>query len=286
MSEFEDIINHIIFLVIGLERNYRGLSLELQLRQLGYEVMRVDAIDGNTFEADISEIYNRDKARFFMHRELSNGEVAISLSHEKALEAFLKTDYRFCVILEDDAVLNAPKNCPMEKILEAIESDFTILQLHIPNYSVYSRLLINNFSNPVLLKVPYAPRTTSSYALSRRTAQFILDRSEKVYSVADWPIWSLELKWFMFNYNFFATDNTEKRRSTLEDDRSKVKLNFGPRRFIRLACATFGLRLFKAKSFGFSARHIYLYEVVRPIREKFFQRKRINLFLRTKEKVY
>jgi len=188
LKEFEDLSDRLVFLVIGLERNYRGLSLELEIRQLGYDVIRVDAIDGNTFGADISEIYNFVKARFFMHRELTNGEIATSLSHEKALDKFLETDYQYCVILEDDAVLNAPENCPIEKVLETIEGALTILQLHIPNYSVYSRLLVDNSTNPALLKVPYAPRTTSSYALSRQTAQYILDRSEKMYSVSDWPI--------------------------------------------------------------------------------------------------
>jgi len=73
------------------------MQKNFEAEQISFE--RVDAVDGRVLDPNSYHIDNK------FSRELLLPEVGCHLSHVKALQTFLQSDYQFALVIEDDAVL-------------------------------------------------------------------------------------------------------------------------------------------------------------------------------------
>lgn len=121
------------FFVINLDRSQDRLqAIAANLQSVGLEFERVVAIDGskldltalNSADVDLRTWYN------LHHRAPKANEVACYLSHMKALERFLASDYAYGVIFEDDATVDGSFPQVIEK-LQACAAKWEIVKLFV-----------------------------------------------------------------------------------------------------------------------------------------------------------
>jgi hypothetical protein len=259
-------LNDICVQIIGLDRNYRGSALESVLNDMGMNYTRVIGVDGCASESNL-DAYQEKKAKFFMHRGLTNGEIGCSLSHVNALRFFLSSGSQYSLIFEDDARIN---RIDLEKFLSssfrcAIQSKPGAIQLYIPTYDDFFnyRKLKARISDAELIKNRFAPRTATAYIMNKSFAELALRDALEVYSVADWPIWSLNGEWYSSRYDPIYLDQ-EAENSSLSVERDKSKLQ--QLKILRVLLSFFGLRaLYGSIIYRFNPLELYEYEVIRPI---------------------
>lgn len=95
------------YLVINLpdSEKRRSCIMEQAVRH-GITIEVVEAVSGRTLTDEQKAMYlPRERGKIFT-RQLSNNEQACVHSHRKALELFLESDAEYCVVLEDDALLD------------------------------------------------------------------------------------------------------------------------------------------------------------------------------------
>ncbi|MBM3869036.1 MAG: glycosyltransferase family 25 protein [Verrucomicrobia bacterium] len=158
--------------VINLDRDVeRMTSLAGSLRALGLDYVRVPAVLGrevpgweNLVDAGRYAARNRNA----MPRP---GEVGCYLSHLKVMEAFLRTDAPWCVILEDDVEVRPECVEVLRALAEKDDWDLAKLFCFHAGMPVRKRAL-----TPTHHLVVHLTRTTSSaaYAVNRRAAETLL----------------------------------------------------------------------------------------------------------------
>ena len=111
-------------LCINLDRSPdRRAEIQAQADRLGLQLEFVSAVDGKLLPPDDPERarYDAFKRRLTWRRGLSEAEIACVLSHRRAVARFLKSDNRFAVVLEDDAILSEDFTARLEAVLRAAD---------------------------------------------------------------------------------------------------------------------------------------------------------------------
>ena len=176
--------------VINLDRDVeRMASLAGSLRGLNLTYVRVSAVLGKEVpdweklvDAELYGVRNR----LPMPRP---GEVGCYLSHLKAMEAFLRTDAPWCVILEDDVEVRP--ECV--EVLAALgrKDDWDLVKLFCFHSGLPVRKRALTATHHLVV---HLTRTTSSaaYAVNRRAAEILL---KSMRSISEQVDHALERPW-------------------------------------------------------------------------------------------
>ncbi|MBM4111371.1 MAG: glycosyltransferase family 25 protein [Phycisphaerae bacterium] len=106
-------------LVINLDRSPERLqSARDRLSASNIPFQRVPAIDGRLFDAQSAPPVDERAVFRNMGRSMLPGEIAACMSHALALRTFLESDFKHCLILEDDAL---PRPAAWDTIRAAID---------------------------------------------------------------------------------------------------------------------------------------------------------------------
>lgn len=181
--------------VINLDRDVERMgALTANLRNLGLPFVRVPAVLGKEvpeWEKMVDRPLYGARNRNAMPRA---GEVGCYLSHLRAMEAFLGTPERWCVILEDDVEV-LPDCLPVLAALDARE-DWDLVKLFCFHAGLPFRKRQLTSAHHLVV---HLTRTTSSaaYALNHRAAAALLKSmrpiSEQVDHALDRP-WETGLR--------------------------------------------------------------------------------------------
>lgn len=178
--------------LINLERAVHRLRrMDQQLRSLGLEYIRVSAVNGK----DLAPPYEDFDPMGYIVRtgkRPNPAEIGCHLSHLRALEAFLASDAKHALILEDDAHLPDDLAPLLEDALRHSAS-WDLLRLSSTREGRYIELarLLNGRRLVVDTRVL---KNTASYLINRRAAQLCLERLRPMrwpYDVAldrDWHL--------------------------------------------------------------------------------------------------
>ena len=95
--------------LINMDKATERLRIVMpNIKKLGFPVERIAAVDGKTLGENLDFVDRETYKNYFkMYPEI--GTIGCSLSHEKALRAFLKSDNEFALIFEDDIEFDADK---------------------------------------------------------------------------------------------------------------------------------------------------------------------------------
>ena len=201
----------------------RSRSAALQLNSIGLDFEFVEGcLPGDPL---VSASYDKTLNYRHMKRPLSPGEVAVYLSHRRALEAFLKTDAEVSLILEDDfglvdpdhfienvaTISRAPIRWDLVKLFDfqGPKTPRACLDL--------GRVSIVEHNSPTAGMVGYLVRRSGAEKLITRPILFrTIDEDTKFY-------WELDLYAYSALPNLITEISHELGGSTLESGRQRLR---------------------------------------------------------------
>jgi glycosyl transferase family 25 len=161
--------------VINLDRSPQRLAaIGEQLAALNMPFTRFRAVDGAGIDPETAPDFHAPRYRKRHGKRPCGREIGCFMSHLGVMRAFLETDARFCLILEDDAVLDAALP-PLLEQLRAAAADWDVALLY-GNYPGLPQRLRR--LGPRHELVGFLARQTGAvaYAVNRRAARAYLDQ--------------------------------------------------------------------------------------------------------------
>ena len=155
------------------------------------QVEFITAIEGRVMsEDDISANFDRHSCMMHNGRELNRGEIGCVLSHRRTYETFLKSDYPYALVLEDDISvirdINELRMCEWKSVLDTPEP--TVLFLSGDYWYVGN-------NSPIV--TCYDALGAYAYMINRSAAKLMLSLDRPYYVADDWMVfreWGLNLK--------------------------------------------------------------------------------------------
>lgn len=97
----------------------RKARIQAQANLASIEIRFIDAVEGTSLDIEKVAFYDRQVRRRYL-KDMEPNEIACSLSHRLALEAFLADACDFGVVLEDDAIFKPSIGADVERILKRV----------------------------------------------------------------------------------------------------------------------------------------------------------------------
>lgn len=164
--------------IINLDRSkdrYKNIEPLIKKLQLPYQ--RFEAVDGSQLTKEYLDTIVDFKAyQKYMGHMPRNGTIGCSLSHIRLWEEFLKTDYEYAFIFEDDVCFNPEQlKCVMEDVIKHHQlwdiCSFELLHKGLP---VSIKSLVTGYRlSTYLVEITH----TGCYIISRKAARQLLERA-------------------------------------------------------------------------------------------------------------
>jgi GR25 family glycosyltransferase involved in LPS biosynthesis len=189
--------------IVGLDSDYRGQRLEEKLMALGFNPVRVSAVDLRGINLRDLDL-NLESIKLWNGRYLSSGEIGCQISHRKAWEIANKNNSPWSIILEDDAIVD-------DSFLN-FASEVTILKSKKPAiisgywpYAIARKSVSLDLipKKPRLLrKVIVPPYSTVCYAINSAAIRRHLEMDELRVTASDWPLMTFTIDFYVYMKRF------------------------------------------------------------------------------------
>ena len=178
-------MNWPIFVISLSDSTSRRKLISEQLNILGIEFEIIQAIDGRKgLPAQYERFIDRVATLKGFDREMTDGEYACALSHQKTYDTILERDIPGAIILEDDAI-------PTPGFKRFIETKSynagDLIQLDYANTFVRIKGKKPLFDDVCLRPVYCNSFLTTGYSISRKGAEYLHTHSLPITAPADWP---------------------------------------------------------------------------------------------------
>ncbi len=193
-----DYDNTIIY-YINLDRSVkRKKNVEKMLKENDLIGNRISAVDGKKINIDdekYKKYFKKSKKAYNYYKEDYDtnkkhiGHFGCFLSHMKTYETFLKTDYKYAIIFEDDMEIKDFKD-KLNKNIKNVPTNWDIILLQ---YSINKdqgndgKFLLNNN----ILKINGNFTGTCGYIINRNSAKILLKELEDHSWLIDWKVGDL-----------------------------------------------------------------------------------------------
>lgn len=172
----------------GSDDRLSEISRRLDAFGIGFE--RVSAVDGRGLDLSTLADYAPARAERYMGRSLVGGEIGCYRSHLKVAEAFLASDARYALVLEDDAL----PLCDLDELLtkalpdlERADPDWRLI--NIGNNKLKIATPIHHYQVGThgcdLVAAHYFPMTTSAIVWSRQGARLFVQEHGRIFAPVD-----------------------------------------------------------------------------------------------------
>lgn len=160
------------------------------LGRTGIRFERLPAFDGRKLDLSKVADYDAAAARRYMGRELVGGEIGCYYSHLNAARAFLASDQRHCLVIEDDAA-------PDQQLKMIVAAAIAFLDRHDPAWKIVNlgneRMKIFRPLLPLqgarggytLCAAYYFPMTTGGILWSREGARAFVEGHRTIFAPVD-----------------------------------------------------------------------------------------------------
>ncbi len=168
--------------IINLDRSPdRYKKVIHKISRLDFPVVRISAVDGKLLKKHaLLNIVDYDFFVFAKRRYPKPGEIGCTMSHRKALAAFLKSPYSHALILEDDADFKPSElNKSLNWLLKHKDIwDLCILDKRLDDYAEAVRLIPELKRSVSVIRGKFPGST--AYLLNKKTALSLI---EKIYPI-------------------------------------------------------------------------------------------------------
>jgi len=174
-----------IFVISLLDAFERRRKIGAMLSESGFDFEFIDAIDGRAglpaeYEGQIDRVATMQRLR----RNMSDGEYACALSHQKAYSKILECGLPGAIILEDDALILPG----FKEFLDSKGYSFAhLIALDHMNAQVWRAWKRTPHMGIELRRVSINAGLNTGYSISRKGAFYLNEKSFPISSVADWP---------------------------------------------------------------------------------------------------
>lgn len=163
----------------------RMLHAQAELAAHEIEAVRVDGFDGREIDLTTFGLYDDKKARRFMGRSMSGGELGCYVGHQRALTAFLDSGDQMAIVFEDDITFADDAAKTLGPLLEWLGSR---ADWHCVNIGA-KRLKITTPIAPIagvdVVHAHYFPMLAHALVWNQAGAEAFLAASEPIYCPAD-----------------------------------------------------------------------------------------------------
>lgn len=172
-----------VFLINMAESADRLKFMDAQLKQLGIQYDRVQAINGRKIEnKELRRIFSRFHSLCAMGRRLNLGEIGCALSHCSVYRRIMDESIPCALVLEDDVVIDERINGVIKEVLSCI--DVSRPQVYILSGGHTDK------SNDVSIERLRNAMYTDGYVITITAAKLICDANTPIITVADqWRRW-------------------------------------------------------------------------------------------------
>ena len=207
--------------IIAVDGNIRNSKLIETLEEAGL-FENLEIIEADT-PSNLSPAYiSRQKiySKLIFGREISEVEVAVKCSHEKAYRRALSLGCNEVFIFEDDAVIVNQK-----KFAKAVKSDAKSMSATITTY--YSPVWSIWYRSKKGIKGLIPPAGAVAYKINIQAIKIAL--SDASYGVADWPTWSRKVHFNLVENSgiehYDGNSYLDHEKDILNNSTKKLSLN-------------------------------------------------------------
>lgn len=153
--------------------------MQNQLASISTEFTFIEAVDGSKFDnAELSTVKKE------VSYAITKGEVGCALSHLKAYETLVKSDYDMALILEDDVIIPSDIDMHLSRLHENNNSKRATITLLSEVYKYYEKNSFSTDENHHVHKVVDAT-FAHGYVINKLAAERLLKKLYPVWCVAD-----------------------------------------------------------------------------------------------------
>ncbi len=165
--------------IINLDRSKeRYASIKPHVDQLNLPTERIEAVDGSKLsEEEIKEKVDLEACRVFLGHTPKRGTIGCSFSHIKVWQTFLKSNYKYALVFEDDVSFEPNKlKVVMEDLFKNSDLwDVVNFEIHSdPRMPVSIKTLVNNHQLYLYLS---KSTHTGCYMINRKAAKHLLEKA-------------------------------------------------------------------------------------------------------------
>lgn len=157
-----------------------------KLSAVGMDFIRIPAFDGRELSVHDYAQYSDEKARRYMGRSMTGGEIGCYVSHQNAAAEFLRSGAAFGVVLEDDFTF---ADTGAETLLAALDwLSEQPLEWDVVNIGAEKRKIatpLHNIGSHSIAWAHYFPMTTTGLIWSRTGATRFIEHSQKLFAPVD-----------------------------------------------------------------------------------------------------
>jgi GR25 family glycosyltransferase involved in LPS biosynthesis len=138
--------------------------------------------------------------RFFAYhgRQPLRGEIGCALAHAEIYRAFTRTQSQWALVLEDDALIHDPSllHSRCAELMETLNDEESIVVSFChPKYPQGFFERDGGVLGLVIANAP--PAQTVAYLLTRKAAEILMQATDVVHRVADWPVEDPQVKFLL-----------------------------------------------------------------------------------------
>jgi GR25 family glycosyltransferase involved in LPS biosynthesis len=168
-------------------------SVELFAESLGFPIVQIPAVF-----AERNDVLAVDQNSVFLRlgRSILLSEIGIALAHKNAYESILQSNEPWSIIFEDDAIVTN-----IELLANQI-SQINLKQTTSPTIYLlfHHKRAVSRLNDKVnFSKATYVPSYAVAYVLNARAASILLQSQSNVTSVADWPVCTHQVDFYLAN---------------------------------------------------------------------------------------
>jgi glycosyl transferase family 25 len=201
----------IVVLFINLAQSKDRLATIIPLlNELNIPYIRVEGVDAANLTTKNLQDVDQEVFQYFSLRGngIRKGEVACFLSHEKAWQTFLTTNYKYALILEDDAVFNPAELKKAITIFLQHQNLWDIIKLTSSQTFLAKKLeVLTLFAPYSLYYLAGYNDALVSYLITRQAANNLLTKAKPLKMPVDIYAtrgWELGLKLAIVNPNLIT----------------------------------------------------------------------------------
>jgi GR25 family glycosyltransferase involved in LPS biosynthesis len=189
-------------------------------------------------------------------RGITRSEIGIALAHREIYNRIIKEDLQWAIVFEDDAIVENLELLKLQlenSLQRSVEKPTVMLLFH------HAREVLNNEENNFFIKSKIVPSYAVAYTLNKAAAQLLLASQFPIKSVADWPLCTHRVDYWLSRGFALAHGSETSKVSSYFEELTRSPSSFGRKwRWI------LGIDLIRHKRFSFQDLHKHYCFVLRP----------------------